>query len=687
MKCQDIHKLLLDEINGELAPTQKAELEAHLATCPDCLKLSAEYQETIKCCRAALDRTKAPQRLSDEAVAELLAGAEQTPQVRKNWTRRILAYAACFGLLAIVSATMLPTCSSRNQVYEEVSPRMTSKSSDGWVAAAASDASSVSESAMGGAPADAKAAAPAKAEFAVALVASAPTPPVPAATPAPPPVAGKAIGNVQSAAAAMPRPMAAKPAAKPAAPNEANAPARAKVKMAADKAAEEVKELRFADADQLKKAEEKPNAKRDNEANLITVPVSPLVLTETASNPFSTFSIDTDNTSFVLTRDLLRQRVKPDGILIKPEEFINFFDYNYPEPAPGDVFSCTTTLFKNPFRPDRRELVVGIQAQNSGAKPDEPSTFELIVDASGSMVLNNRWTPAVQCIDALRKKLGPNDRLNVIYSHDGDKMPGGQSQIIEQLIEIRNKLAHQKLPGRQRIIVLTDGDELPPGPDVESAALTAAEALRNLGAPVTIIGFGQFQNPRFWERIAEKSGGSLVYVDSADEVERIFNQEFDRRFQIVADDVKIQVEFNPAAVKAYRLVGYRERLMRAEDFRNDKVRASPVGPGQEVTANYELELADSVRPESVLAKVSLRYRPQHGFGFEEREYTVLAKDMYPELTKVPADMVLAFAAGEFAESLKYPNVENIAQPSGIIAILPPAHAKNAQLLELLNLAK
>ncbi len=676
MKCQDIRKLLLDEINGELDHKQKAELEAHLATCPDCLKLSAEYQETIKLCRAALDRSQAPQSLNAEAIAELLEQAEQAPQVRKNWTKRILAYAAVFTILVVLSGMLLPALNTPREKARRIAAMNLQKynkesiderSDNGVPLAATADESPVSGSAMAGA------AVSAKAEFAVATAPAAPpAPPVPAAAP----VAAKALGQ--------PRAMAA---AKPAAVlSESNTPARAKVKMAAGKAAGDVKELEFTDADQLKKAEDK-SYKRDNEASLIPMPVSPLALTETASNPFSTFSIDTDNTSFVLTRDLLRQRVKPDGILIKPEEFINFFDYNYPEPAPGDVFSCTTALFKNPFRPDRRELIIGIQARNSGAKPGEQSSFELIVDASGSMVLNNRWTPAVQCIDALRQKLGPNDRLNVTYSHDGDKMPGGQSKIIEQLIAIQHKLEHQKHPARQRIIVLTDGDELPPGPDIESAALTAAEALRSVGAPVTIIGFGQFQNPRFWEKIAEKSGGSLVYVDSAEEVERIFSQEFDRRFQTVADDVKIQVEFNPAAVKAYRLVGYRERLMRAEDFRNDKVRASPVGPGQEVTANYELELSDSIRPESAVAKVILRYRPQHGFGFEEREYTVLAKDMYPELGKVPADIVLAFAAGEFAESLKYANVENIAQPAGIIAILSPAHIKNAQLLELLNLAK
>jgi len=669
MKCQDIHKLLLDEINGELAPTQKAALEAHLATCPDCLKLSAQYQETIKCCRAALDRTQAPQRLSDETVAKLLSAAKPSASA-PFWRKRLIPYAAIFAILFVLSGMLLPALSGTKEKARKIAEINRQKiqnesvgdREDAKVAAAAAP-QEISAPAAGGA-ADG------------AALAFAPAAPAPAAAPA----ARRAMT-----------------AAKPAVVNDesivyesgARTPAPAKAKMTgavADKADGAAKELQFADADQLKKTDVKSNVKRE-ENKAAMLPVSPLALTLPEQNPFSTFSIDTDNTSFVLTRDLLRRRVRPDGTLIKPEEFINFFDYNYPEPAPGEVFSCATALFPNPFRPGRRELIVGIQAQNSGPKANEQTIFELIVDASGSMALNNRWTPAVECIELLRKKLGPNDRLNVIYSHDGEKMPGGQSNIIRQLSAIRQKLGRQKIPGRQRIIILTDGDELPPGPDVEAQAIADAEALRNLGAPVTIIGFGQFLNPQFWEKIAEKSGGSLVYVDGSEEVGRIFNQEFDRRFQTVADDVKIQVEFSPGAVKGYRLVGYRERMMRAEDFRNDKVRASPVGPGQEVTANYELEFTDGVRPESVIAKVILRYRPQHGFGFEEREFTVLAKDMYPELAKVPPDFILAFATGEFAEALKYPNQENIAQPAGIVAILSPAHSKNAQLLELLHLAK
>jgi len=691
MKCQDIHKLLLDEINGELAPARKTALQTHLAACSDCRKLADEYRQTIAGCRAALDRGHAPQSLSSEAVAELLAAA--TPERPANtsfWRKRLIPYAAIFAIMVVLSGMLLPTLNTSREKARKIAEVNLQKyereslndRSDSNVAAAPQEMSAFGTGAAGAAD---------KVTLTVAPVASAPAAPMPAAAPEAAPLAAKMLAQPRPATA----PARATAAAKPAVAKDEvatgdrtvyyeNGAPRSKAKIADAKG--ETKEARRTDADQLKKAEADAS-KRDYEEKPVMPPVSPLALTLTEQNPFSTFSIDTDNTSFVLTRDLLRQRVRPDSSLIKPEEFINFFDYNYPEPAPGEAFGCTTALFQNPFRPDRRELIVGIQAKNSGSKLNEQTFFELIVDASGSMALNNRWTPAVDCIELLRKKLGPNDRLNITYSHDGEKMPGGRSNIIRQLAAIKQKLSRQKLPGSRRIIVLTDGDELPPGPDVEAQAIADAEALRNLGAPVTIIGFGQFLNPQFWEKIAEKSGGSLVYVDGAEEVGRIFNLEFDRRFQTVADDVKIQVEFNPGTVKGYRLVGYRERMMRAEDFRNDKVRASPVGPGQEVTANYELELSDNVRPESIIAKVILRYRPQHGFGFEEREFTVLAKDMHPELSKVPADFILAFAAGEFAEALKYPNQENIAQPAGIIAILPPAHSKNAQLLELLNLAK
>ncbi len=429
----------------------------------------------------------------------------------------------------------------------------------------------------------------------------------------------------------------------------------------------------------------------------IEVPSQLPRMVPTVENPVSTFGIDTDTASYVMNRDRIRNRQPVEPATVRPEAFVNYLDYHYTPPS-QETFQCTLAASRHPFRAEHAVLAVAVQGAVLGPDAGSLSQFGVIVDASGSMALNDRWTPAVQSVELLRERIGENGTLTTAYVSNrtpggsqefAPASPGGSADWSPGIMEVcsRMKQLEPSDAVNRQILLITDGMFYPEAA-TQAELLQLAEVLRNRGFTFNVLGFGEAGNNTFLEKFAEKGGGVLLYVDGPEEVERIFTDQFEARFRPIAEDVKIQVEFNPAVVKAYRQIGYEDRMLTQEQFRDDSVRAAPVGSGQAVTALYELELAPGVQPESPLATVRVRYREPGAFGAQEFERYFPAGAVGAEFVAMPDAFRYAVLMGEWAESLRYPEAPKMGQPAGIMALLPaPADWKQQEFLQLLQMMR
>jgi Ca-activated chloride channel family protein len=230
-------------------------------------------------------------------------------------------------------------------------------------------------------------------------------------------------------------------------------------------------------------------------------------------------------------------------------------------------------------------------------------------------------------------------------------------------------LEHYIPGGYNRVVIFTDGI-VDTDSDNPEDILKKVAAARTKGVCNTIIAVGGDGDDRLMEALADKGDGNYVFLDSEEEAEELFKNQFAARFRVIAKDVKIQVEFNPEMVESYRQVGYENRQLSRADFRNDKVDAGEVGAGQSVTALYELRLKPDFRKkDAVIASVRLRYKNVPSLDVEEKEYYLEPGEVKRSFDNSKDNFRLAFVAGEFAEGLKYPDTPGIANPSLLKQIL------------------
>jgi Ca-activated chloride channel family protein len=328
------------------------------------------------------------------------------------------------------------------------------------------------------------------------------------------------------------------------------------------------------------------------------------------SNPRSTFSIDVDAASYTNVRRFLTSGQRPPKDAVRIEELLNYFRYDYPEPEGKDRFSVTTDLAVAPWAPAHRLLRIGIKGRSLRTESVPPSNLVFLLDVSGSMQPPNKLPLVKQAFRLLVQELRPQDRVAIVVyagaaglvlpSTPGsdkatilaalDRLEAGGSTAGGAGLRLAYEAAkqHYDRGGNNRVILATDGD-FNVGESSDAAMVRLIEERRDQGIFLTVLGFGtgNLKDSRM-EQIADKGNGHYAYVDNLSEARRVFVREFAGTLVTIAKDVKIQVEFNPAKVAAYRLVGYENRALRNEDFADDRKDAGELGAGHTVTALYEM---------------------------------------------------------------------------------------------------
>ena len=334
------------------------------------------------------------------------------------------------------------------------------------------------------------------------------------------------------------------------------------------------------------------------------------------TNPLSTFSIDVDTASYTNTRRfLIQQNQLPPKDAVRIEEFINYFTYNYPQPEGEDPFSVTMEMGKCPWNSNHHLALIGVQGDTMKDETMPASNLVFLIDVSGSMGSANKLPLLKKAFKKLVKKMRKEDRVAIVVyaSASGvvlDSTSGDEKEdIIDSLddleaggstaggagIKLAYKVALKNFikNGNNRVILATDGD-FNVGVSSTGDLTRLIEEKRKSGVFLTVLGFGMgnYKDGRM-EQIANKGNGNYFYIDSAKEAQKVFGQDLNGTIHTIAKDVKLQVEFNPAFVKSYRLIGYENRMLKAKDFNDDKKDAGELGAGHSVTALYELIPAES----------------------------------------------------------------------------------------------
>ncbi len=338
------------------------------------------------------------------------------------------------------------------------------------------------------------------------------------------------------------------------------------------------------------------------------------IFKDAITNPLSTFSVDVDKASYSNVRRFLTQNQKPYKDAVRIEELINYFDYSYPQPKNGDPFSVTIEAGKCPWNEKNQLVMVGLKGENINEKEIPANNLVFLIDVSGSMYPANRLPLLKQAFKYLVEQLRPQDRVAIVVYAGAAGMvlestPGtNKAKIMTSLdmleaggstaggagIKLAYKIAKENFihGGNNRVILGTDGD-FNVGVSSSSELVRLIEEKRESGVYLTILGFGMgnYKDGRM-KQLSMAGNGNYAYIDNIMEAKKVFGSELWGTLYTIANDVKIQVEFNPAKVKAYRLIGYEQRILNHEDFNNDKKDAGDIGCGHTVTALYEIVLAD-----------------------------------------------------------------------------------------------
>jgi len=332
-------------------------------------------------------------------------------------------------------------------------------------------------------------------------------------------------------------------------------------------------------------------------------------------SPLSTFSIDVDAASYANVRRFLNNGNRPPKDAVRIEEMINYFNYDYPQPDNSDPFSINTEVNACPWNENNLLLHVGIQGQKLNMEDLPPSNIVFLLDVSGSMSSPNKLPLLKKSFELLLKQLDEEDRVAIVVyaGSSGLVLPSTSGDQKEKILQALNnlqaggstagaaglRLAYKVAAenfikkGNNRIILATDGDfNVGISSDAEMERLIEKERDRGVFMSVLGFGMGNYQDSKM-ETIADKGNGNYAYIDNILEAKKVLVNEFGGTMFTIAKDVKIQIEFNPAVVASYRLIGYENRLLNNEDFADDKKDAGELGSGHTVTALYEIVPAGS----------------------------------------------------------------------------------------------
>jgi Ca-activated chloride channel family protein len=414
-------------------------------------------------------------------------------------------------------------------------------------------------------------------------------------------------------------------------------------------------------------------------------------VTDPAKDRLSTFAIDVDTASYTIARRKIQEGSLPPFQAVRAEEFLNYFDYGYAAPKTGP-FAVHLAAAPSPFTAGHHLLRVGVQGKRVSLKERSSVHLVYLVDTSGSMQSEDKIGLAKKSLKLLTDSLKPGDTV-ALCTYAGsvrevlpptgieskgkilaaiDDLTASGSTAMSSGIDLAYNLAQRTLVKGHvnRVVVLSDGDANV-GPTSHEEILKTIKAAKDKGITLSTVGFGNGNyKDTMMEQLANQGDGNYYYIDSDAQAKRVFSDQVGGTLQVIAKDVKIQVEFDPQVVKSYRLLGYENRDVADKDFRNDKVDAGEIGAGHSVTAIYDVELKTTKA-----APVTVRLRHKAPLGSDVAEETVVKMDagaIAPSFDAAPQDLRFASAVVGFAEILrqsphartwKLADVEKIARAS------------------------
>ena len=348
-------------------------------------------------------------------------------------------------------------------------------------------------------------------------------------------------------------------------------------------------------------------------------------------HPLSTFSIDVDAASYSNVRRLINEGKLPTPGAVRIEEMINYFSYNYPQPSDDRPFSITTESAQCPWNNKHQLVMIGMQGRKIDLDQLPPSNLVFLIDVSGSMQEEDKLPLVKSSLNLLAEQLRPQDKIAiVVYAGNAglvlpstnDKykireainaLEAGGSTAGGAGIALAYQTAQQNFMkiGNNRVVLCTDGD-FNVGASSDDALENLIEQKRASGVYLTVLGFGtgNYQDAKM-QKLADKGNGNHAYIDNINEAKKVLISEYGGTLFAIAKDVKLQVEFNPAKVKGYRLIGYENRMLAKEDFNNDKKDAGDMGSNHTVTALYEIIPANAADDEELETVDPLRYQSQN----------------------------------------------------------------------------
>jgi len=431
--------------------------------------------------------------------------------------------------------------------------------------------------------------------------------------------------------------------------------------------------------------------------------------------PLSTFSIDVDTASYAnVRRFLLRQSTLPPPDAVRIEEMINYFDYDYPQPAGPHPFSVSVEQASCPWSPGHRLVRIGLKGRELQRRQRPASNLVFLLDVSGSMSDANKLPLLRQGLDMMVRQLGENDRVAiVVYAgasgmvlpstacternrpqilaalerlQAGGSTNGGQGITLAYQVAVQNMIRG----GVNRVVLATDGD-FNVGLTDQQALVKLVQAKARSGVFLSILGLGLGNlKDSTLEQLADNGNGNYAYIDTLAEARKVLVQQMSGTLVTIAKDVKIQVEFNPAQVTFYRLVGYDNRMLAARDFADDSKDAGEIGAGHTVTALYDVVPVQGGRGK--LLTVKLRYKKPDEDQSQLMQHPVTAESQ--DLESASTDLRFATAVAWFGTVLRrappasqagdaLDRVKRLARQS----LGPDAHGYRRELVELVQIAR
>ncbi|HEY5946937.1 MAG TPA: von Willebrand factor type A domain-containing protein [Kofleriaceae bacterium] len=398
--------------------------------------------------------------------------------------------------------------------------------------------------------------------------------------------------------------------------------------------------------------------------------------TDASKDRLSTFAADVDTASYSFARKKLDEGMLPTPAAIRVEEFVNYFKYSFAPPAANTPFSVIMEAAPSPLESSRYIVRLGVATKPKTVQERQPAHLVFLVDVSGSMEQSDKLPLAKQALKILTKNLRGTDTVSLVtYAGSTqvvleptaadifgkakilgaiDRLSSGGSTSMGSGIDLAYQRAVKTIkPGHiSRVIVLSDGDANV-GAHTHDEMLKIISGRAKEGVTLSTVGFGTGNyNDELMEQLADKGNGNNFYIDSEQQATRVFTDDLTANMEVVAKDVKLQVDFDPAMVARYRLVGYENRDVKDDDFRNDKVDAGEVGAGHQVTALYEVELtAKGKQAHAPIGAIRIRHKAPSGTTATEAAFPMVGGPL-PAFAQASQDFRFAFAVAAFADVMR-----------------------------------